>query len=294
MSEEEPPLENRPGKKAGLAVLCILAGAAPLSYGFITNDLARFLYTMVVAGAYLAFTLAARKSASLHKYWELSSAFFVLAVVGVLNNLSHYFGTFVLNSPPVAGNPLASTVTASVIVQLVETIVAIVPILVITKAFGFKLGSVYARPGRLRGLFVVAIVVFVALFILTARHVSNFIPTNGAGSPPSFLALAPALIVLVVSNGFQEEFLFRGLFLQRYNAFFGGPVSILLSAIVFGIAHLGVTYTPSALIFILVAVFPLGLVTAFLMRRTDGVVTPAILHSGFDLPIYWAFLTYVA
>lgn len=294
MAEPARTSELGNGKKAGLAVLCILAGTAALSYSFIANDLARFLYTAAVAATYFGCTFALRRSPTLGKYWELSSAFFVLAVVGMLNNLSHYVGTYVLNSPPVPGNPLASSVTASVIVQLVETLVAIVPILVITKAFGFPLGSVYARKGRLRGLFAAAIAVFVVLLIFTARHSSNFIPTNAAGSHSNFIALAPALLVLVISNGFQEEFLFRGLFLQRYSAFFGGPVAMLLSAIVFGIAHLGVTYTPSALLFILVAVFPLGLVTAFLMRRTDGIVTPAVLHAGFDLPIYWAFLTYVS
>lgn len=288
-----PEVEDGPGKKLALALLCILAGTLALSYDFIANDLVRFLYTIAVAGGYLAFTLRLRSHPFLHRYWELAFAFFVLAVVGVLNNLSHYFGTYVLHSPPVTGNPLASSVTGSVLVQLVETGVAIVTILVLTKAFGFSLGAVYARPGRLRALFLVALAVFVLLLVFTARHQSNFIPTNGAASQGGFLSLLPALLVLVVSNGFQEEFLFRGLFLQRYNAHFGGPASILISSIVFGIAHLGVTYTPSAILFILVAVLPLGLVTALLMRRTDGIVTPAVLHAGFDLPIYWSFLTYV-
>jgi uncharacterized protein len=281
------------GKKSLLAIVCILAGAIPLDYGFISNDLARFTYTVVVAVAYLAFTLMARKKSSLRRFWELSFAFFVLALVGVLNNLSHYFGTYILNSPPVSGDPLASTVTASVIVQLVETLVAIVPIIVLTKAAGMPLSSIYARKGRLRGLFFATIVVFVFLFIVTGIHQFGFITSKGSVTLSKYLSLAPALLIMVISNGFQEEFLFRGLFLQKYNAFFSGPVSIFLSAIVFGIAHLGVTYSASSIIFILIAVFPLGLITAFLMRRTNGVVTPAILHAGFDILIYWAFLSYV-
>lgn len=281
-------------RTAALAALCVVAGAVPFSYGFISNDIARFLFTVAVAGVYLAVTLLARRNPNLRKYWELASAFLILAVVGVFNNLAHYFGTYVLNSPPVTGDPLAGSVTASVIVQLVETLVAIVPILLLTKAFGFRLSSVYAQRGRLRGLFIVAIGVFVLLLVFTARHDSSFFMTNPSSSQTSFLALAPALLVMVVSNGFQEEFLFRALFLQRYSNFFSAPVSIILTATVFGYAHLGVTYTPSALIFILVAVFPLGLATAYMMHKTNGVLTPAILHSGFDLPIYWAFLTYVA
>ncbi|HEV2449981.1 MAG TPA: CPBP family intramembrane glutamic endopeptidase [Thermoplasmata archaeon] len=282
------------GKKVALGLVCVLAGAAPLSYGFIDNDLLRFLYTVGVAVAYLAFTLRARSDPSLRRYWELAFAFFVLAVVGVLNNLARNFGSYVLHSPPVAGNPLASSVTASVLVQLVETAVAIVTIFVLTRSFGLSLGTVYARPGRLWALFLATLAVFVLLLVFTARHQSSLFPTNGMGSQGSFLTLAPALLVLVVSNGFQEEFLFRGPFLQRYGTHFGGPASVLISSIVFAIAHLGVTYTPSAIFFILVAVFPLGLVTAFLMRRTDGIVTPAVLHAGFDVPVYWSFLTYVS
>jgi membrane protease YdiL (CAAX protease family) len=59
--------------------------------------------------------------------------------------------------------------------------------------------------------------------------------------------LTPALLVPVISNGFQEEFLFRGLFLQRYNALFGAYMSNILQALVFAFAHPEVTYTPNAL-----------------------------------------------
>jgi len=106
--------------------------------------------------------------------------------------------------------------------------------------------------------------------------------------------LTPALLILVISNGFQEEFLFRGLFLQRYNAFFGAYVSNILQALVFAFAHAGVTYTPNALVFILVSVFPLGLIAGYLMRSSNGVIAPAIFHAGVDIPIYLAFLTYVS
>jgi membrane protease YdiL (CAAX protease family) len=284
------------GEKLLLAVLCILAGAAALSYGFISNDLERFSYTVIIAVAYLAITLLARRRESnLRRFWELSFAFFVLAFVQVLNNLSRSFGAYVLHQPPVPGDPLASTVSGSVVVQLVETLVAIVPILVLTKAAGMPLRTVYARKGKLRGWFVVAIAIFVLFYIAAARGgTSGFIPTRGPVPLGNFLALTPTLLVMVISNGFQEEFLFRGLFLQKYGSFFGESATILLSSIVFAIAHLGVTYTASAIIFTLISAFPLGLVTAYLMQKTNGVITPAILHAGFDIPIYWAFLTFVS
>jgi membrane protease YdiL (CAAX protease family) len=41
-------------------------------------------------------------------------------------------------------------------------------------------------------------------------------------------------------------------------------------------------------------VFPLGLITGYLMRTTKGIVAPVILHAGTDIPIYIAFLSYVS
>ena len=75
---------------------------------------------------------------------------------------------------------------------------------------------------------------------------------------------------------------------------FGKHTSNLLQAVIFTIAHAGITYTPIALIFLIVIVFPLGLITGYLMRTTRGIVAPMILHAGTDIPIYLAFLSYVS
>jgi membrane protease YdiL (CAAX protease family) len=71
-------------------------------------------------------------------------------------------------------------------------------------------------------------------------------------------------------------------------------VSNVLQALIFASWHLGVSYTPASLIFIVFLIFPLGLLLGHLMRATNGIVTPASLHAGFAIPIYLAFLTYVA
>jgi len=55
-----------------------------------------------------------------------------------------------------------------------------------------------------------------------------------------------------------------------------------------------VSYSANTFVFILVAVFPLGLIGGFLMRRSNGVVAPALFHAGVDIPIYLAFLTFVS
>jgi len=279
-----------------LAVLCLAAGIAPLAARSIHGQLAEIIYGMVVASVLLATTLLIRRSSSLQKFWQLPFAFFVFALVQILNNfLPAYFSARVLHEHSVSGNPLASTVTGSIAIQLLDTLIAIAPIFVLTKVAGLDLGSVFARFGNFGRAYVIAIVAFVAIYVLIGLFpVHRLFPMHGTITLSRYLALTPALLVLVISNGFQEEFLFRGLFLQKYNLFFGPYVANVLQALIFAFAHAGVTYTPSALLFILVAVFPLGLVAGYLMRSSNGALAPALFHAGVDIPIYLAFLTYVS
>jgi membrane protease YdiL (CAAX protease family) len=99
--------------------------------------------------------------------------------------------------------------------------------------------------------------------------------------------------VIAISNGFEEEVLFRGLFIQKYNAFSGIRDSNVLQALILTIAHAGITYTPVALLFIVAVVFPLGRVAGYLMRATNGIVASSIFHGGLDLAIRLGFLSNV-
>jgi membrane protease YdiL (CAAX protease family) len=278
-----------------LAASCLAAGIACLAARWIPGGVAvRVALGVLVAAALLAIALLTRRT-SAQAPGSLAFAFFVFAIVQVLNNsVPHYVATSLLGQPPVTGNPLASTVSGTVLIQLLDTALAAVPILVLTKAAGDDLSTIYLRRGVVgRGL-VIAVAVFVLFYFAAATGMSERIfPVRSALSQRQFLALTPALLVVSLSNGFQEELLFRGLFLRRYLAIFGKHASNLLQAVIFTIAHAGITYTPIALIFLIVIVFPLGLMTGYLMRTTRGILAPLILHAGTDIPIYLAFLSYV-
>ena len=212
------------GKQWVLAVLCVCSGLAPLAARWIPVA-SPGSHGLLITAVFLALTLLARTETPPRRFWELSFAFFIFALVQVLNNSVAYFGIYVLRDAPVEGNPLASTVFGTVGIQLLGTLVAIVPIVALTKAAGLELGSIYARRGKVGPRFALAIVVFVAFYVMTATgHSQRAFPTNGAVTLSRVLALTPALLVVAISNGFQEEFLFRGLFLQKYNAFFGARV----------------------------------------------------------------------
>jgi len=234
------------------------------------------------------------RSTRLKPFAPLAYAFLILAVVQCGNELARGFCTSVLHQAPIAGNPLASSVAGTLVVQLLETVVAVGLVVGLTRLFDGNWALTYFGLGRARLLLVLSIVMFGLVALAMARHSSGYIPMRGSLAPTKYLRLLPALAVLAISNGFQEEFLFRGLFLRRYEAYFPFWAALALQASVFAFAHLGITYSTSATVFTLLFALPLGLVAGLLMHATKGIVTPAIFHGALDIPIYLAFLSYVS
>ncbi|HEX5414958.1 MAG TPA: CPBP family intramembrane glutamic endopeptidase [Chloroflexota bacterium] len=302
LTTTERPLHSDRRRQVILVVLCLVAGIAPLAARWIPDEVTRISYGLVVTAVLLALTGLARREPQLRQYAGLTFAFFVLALVQVLNNaIPGYVGKNLLHDPPIVGNPLATTVAGTVVIQLLETAIAIVPIVLLTRLLGTGLGSIYARVGKSGGWLTVALIFFAVFYLFLATlplrpdsPAHQLLPSSGAVTFARFLALTPALLIVAISNAFQEEFLFRGLFLQKYAALFGIGTANVVQALVFAVAHVGITYTPTASLFIVAVVFPLGLVAGYLMRVTNGILTPAIFHAGLDLAIYLAFLSYAS
>ena len=287
-------LESR--QKAGLAVLCLGAGLVALATRYVPSGLARIGYGLLVTALFLVLALAARRHAALRRFWELPFAFFVFSAFVLLDNtVPPWVGTTLLHDSPIAGNPLAATLRGSVIVQLFETLLGVAVVVGLTKASGGTLRSIYLQVGRFGWAMLIGIAGFVLFYLLLAAHPSSqFFPTHGTVTLSRYLALTPALLVAVLANGFLEEVVFRGLFLQKYNAILGPYLANVVQALIFALAHVGVNYTPFALLFIVVFVFPLGLIAGSLMRNSNGIIASSLFHAGADIPIYLAFLTFVS
>lgn len=283
------------GQRSLLAVSCIGAGALALSMRYVPGDITRVIWGLAVAAVFLALALAARQRPSLRQFWELPFAFFVLALFVALDNtLPQYVAASVLRAAPVPGNPLAATVGGTVIVQLVEVLITVALVVGLTKAAGGSPGSIYLRWGSFGRALAIGGAGFILFYALFAFHPSSqFFPMHGGMTSQRFLTLTPALLTIALGNGFLEELVFRGLFLQKYNAVFGPVLANVLQAVIFALAHVGVSYTPFALLFIVLIVFPLGLLLGYLMRSSNGILASSLFHAGADIPIYLAFLSYV-
>jgi len=282
-----------------LAALCLVAAFAyRASVSLIPSGILEDGFLLGLAALFLAIAVLVRRTESLRRYWEIPFAFFIFTLAGFaadvnISPLQRGFVKDVLHQAPTANNPLASTVLGTVLVQLFSTLCMVVPILLLVKASGANLVSVYVSRPKSWPVTAIGLVGLLVFYYLAARgRTAAFFPHSGV-TPARFLALTPALLVLVLLNGLREELWFRGLFLQRYGQFLGPWTSNLLTAVIFTSFHVQVQYALHLLPFLAFTLL-LGLICGYLMQRSGSLIGPLLFHAGSDIPIFLAYLSYVS
>ena len=282
-----------------LVVFCLAAGFAyRASVSLIPTGIFEDAFLLGLAALLLTVAVLTRRSRSLQRYWEIPFAFFVFTVAGFVGDISisplqQWFIYDVLHETPSVNNPLASTVLGTVLAQVFGTLSLVLPIILLTKASGSSLNALFLTKQRSWVWLLVSIIGFLVFFLLAAFGLSSsFFPNNGV-TFSRFLALTPALLVLVLCNGLREELWFRGLFLKKYGRFMGPFASNLLAAIIFASFHVQVQYSRSLPIFLAIALIQ-GLILGFLMQKSKSILAPAIFHAGTDIPIFLVYLSYVS
>lgn len=297
----QPPKESTSLiSRTGLVAFCLAAAFTyRASVSLIPSGILEDGFVVVLSALFLALALLARRGQSLKKYWEIPFAFFVFTVAGffgdgTISPLQHLFVKDVLHQTTSTNNPLASTVLGMVLAQLFGTLILVIPIILLTRASGRDLRSIFIARPRTRWGLVVGVVCFLVIYFLAARgRTEAFFPTNGGITATRFLALTPALVVLVLLNGFREELWFRALFLNKYGRFLGPLSSNLLAAMIFTSFHVQVQYSASIVPFLAYALI-IGLILGWLMQRTNSILASAIFHAGTDIPIFLVYLSYAS
>lgn len=282
-----------------LVVFCLAAGFAyRASVSLIPPGIFEDAFLVGLAALLLTVAVLTRRSRSLQRYWEIPFAFFVFTVAGFVGDVSisplqQWFIHDVLHETPSVNNPLASTVLGTILAQVFGTLSLVLPIILLTKASGSDLNALFLTKESSWKWLVVGIIGFLVFLLLAAFGLSkSFFPNNGV-TLSRFLALTPALLVLVLCNGLREELWFRGLFLKKYGRFLGPLASNMLAAIIFASFHVQVQYSRSLPIFLAIALIQ-GLVLGFLMQKSRSILAPAILHAGTDIPIFLVYLSYAS
>ncbi|MGA7194009.1 MAG: CPBP family intramembrane glutamic endopeptidase [Anaerolineales bacterium] len=283
-----------------LVIFCLAAGLGyRIIVGLIPPSIVQLGVLLVLSVVFLLLAVFTKRDQNLSKYWEIPLAFFIFTIAGILGDsnsfasLQQMFVMNVLHEAPTASNPIASTVMGTVLGQAVGTIGLVAPIILLTKASGNDLKSIFLDKSRNRWALIFGIVGFVVLYLYTASgRAQRFFP-NAAVPFSHYIALTPALIILALCNGLREELWFRGLFLKKYLKFLGSFSSNLLSAFIFAAFHVAVTYSWNLPLFLVIALVQ-GLILGYLMQKSSSLLASVLFHAGLDIPIFLVYLSYIS
>jgi membrane protease YdiL (CAAX protease family) len=226
----------------------------------------------------LIIALFLRRSGKGKPYWPVFYAFFVAGAAVLTSGL---FSSDLLR----LFKQTVATPQGIALAKFSESILRVIPILVLMPVMGFDWRSMYLAAGKVRFWLPIAIAAFVVFPALAYFPLSS----SQAGVLDKLLPLWPWILLFVLSNGFMEELLYRGVFLKRYEPFLGKGLSIILTAIVFALMHTQVTYAAQMIQF-LVIVLVLSLIWGFLIQKTDSLWGAVLFHAAGDcLIIFGAY-----
>jgi uncharacterized protein len=278
--EEKPVTPLRPIQRFGLFVLILALGLLI----FVVFSHMRPLLPqpfdlvgrLVMAAGFLLAALLARRSPRFNAHWQLPFAGFIACAA---TGLDYYLPTrdWLLQMLHI---PL-KTPAGIALDKLDSSLIIIATVILLTRLSGSRLSSLYLQRGNLKKGLLTGGIAFV-ICVAGAIPVSTLFFGARALTVEKALAWSPWVLMFILGNAFNEELLFRGLFLQKIGPFLGRFVSNLVIAIPFTLHHTGVSYTPDALMFLLI-LLPLALAWGAVTQKTGSLWGAVLFHAGTDI-----------
>ena len=275
--EEIKPLKNKGFYRLILFIIFFICGISIFLFGF--NFISTFptnsstTYRIIISIFFLSLTVITYFTKPLRNYWRVSLAFFI-ASLGMLLN-------WVISDLPVRFLYNSITITEGqwMLDKFSQFIAIVIPVLVLTLAFGDKLSSLYIQKGRFKLWILIGLstfVFFISIGLILALQKNNL---------QKILSILPWLFAFSALNALMEELWFRGLFLKKFEPFLGNHLSIFLTSLIFSIPHIFARYLSGigmSLIFFL-TVFSLGMASGYIIYKTKSIWGAVIFHMGYDL-----------
>ncbi len=224
----------------------------------------------------LGSSLLLRRSDRLRKYWLVIFAFFIASLAQALD---YYLSGWLAS---LLGLDMKSPAGIAVD-KLESTLLIVLAIVLLTRLSGNNMGSIYLQKGNLRLGLAIGLPVF---FVVAALSIpwAQWQYRAGDLSLQRVLPWTPWILLFVLSNSINEELLFRGLFLQKLQAFLGAFPANLCMAIPFAMLHIGIDYSRNTLL-LLALLLPLGLLLGYVMQKTRSILGPWLIHASMDIAV---------
>ncbi|MBR0576011.1 CPBP family intramembrane metalloprotease [Proteiniclasticum sp. BAD-10] len=172
--------------------------------------------------------------------------------------------------------------------KLDSTLLLTAMILLLTRLSGKHPRDLYLRKGNLRQGLLLGFLLF-ALCTLGALPMASLFGAKNL-SFARILPWIPSMLLFVLANAFNEELLFRGLFLRDTSTILGKTFGNVVLVLPFVLHHTGVTYSAStALLFLFL--FPLAFLWGCLTQKAGSLWGSVLFHAGTDLPVVLALFS---
>ncbi len=263
---------------AGFLVFIIFSHMRPFFEGTV-DILGRFL----VAGVFLSLYLVLKDRKSKKINYRLPMAFFI-ATVAI--SLDMYLPTSRLLVKALGTD--YSTPMGLALDKLDSSLIIILAVILLNKLTGGSLKDLRLQKGNLKRGLSIGIPSFAVAAVLSP-YMAKLFGASGF-SLSQILEWMPWILIFIAGNAFNEELLFRGLFLSRMEPFLGRTLSNLVVAIPFVLHHTGVTYTNDSLMFLLY-LLPLALLWGRIAQDNDSLIGSVLFHAGTDITVALALFS---
>jgi len=210
--------------------------------------------------------------------WRLAGHLAILLAMMALLSIAWIGGRLLFGQGPVIGFVEA---------QLISAIAFTASIIIARKyldrrsftSLGLRLNA-NAWRDFIAGVLIATLMVFLIYFVerLAGWLTITGISLNQAPAVEVLLAMLIMLGVFLVT-GWQEELYFRGYLLTNLSEGLRPVVGILLSSLIFGLAHLG---NPSPTVLSVAGICLFGLLMVFGLLRSGGLWLPVGLHAAWN------------
>ncbi len=230
-----------------------------------------------LSAVFLVAALLLRLSRCLQAYWQVTYTFF-MASAALL-----FMSTGFLSARNYRLHPLKDLA-----VDKVSQFLYVVPLLIVlTLLAGDDLASIFIRKGNFKRGLIFGLSSF-GVFALIAWIVQPDLVSILSSLPHA----VPWLLLFVFANASMEELWFRAIFIKRFEPLIGGVGAVLVTSLVFALAHVNATYAfPGGPYVFALVVFILGAIGAYEMGRENGLLGAVLFHAGYDLVIISSILS---
>ena len=272
MSKEKAELKYKLGLFL-LFLVCGLIAIGPIQWGNIQLPTTlKSVYKIVIPLTFLVISLLLYRSERFHRFWNLFFAFFIGATSFLVVWIVSFF--YSIQNTTVEGLALN---------KLIETILIVIPILVLIKLSGDDMDSILLKRGNPKLGLIIGVGGFIVFLVLSfLGAILLFYGTELTWQ--KFMVWLPWILMFVLSNGLLEELLYRGLFFNKYREVLGFNLCNILQALIYSLMHFGVSYTSESLIFLAIT-FGLGILYGYIILKTDSLLGSILFHAGTDIAI---------